>query len=73
MDGQLRVVCYRLTHIRLMELHEAVEKGDIEAVKQLITGGADVNASTSTLYGGTALHTAAYFDGIINCSALREK
>jgi len=43
MDGQLRVVCYRLTHIRLMELHEAVEKGDIEAVKQLITGGADVN------------------------------
>ena len=26
-----------------MELHEAVEKGDIEAVKQLITGGADVN------------------------------
>ena len=44
MDGQLRVVCYRLTRIRLMGLHEAVKKGDIEAVKQLMTGGVDVNA-----------------------------
>ena len=44
MDGQLRVVCYCLTHIRLMELHEAVEKGDIEAVKQHLAAGADVNA-----------------------------
>ena len=38
------MVCYRLTHIRLIELIEAIEKGDIEAVKQHIADGADVNA-----------------------------
>ena len=44
MDGQLRVVCYRLSHFRLMELIEAIQEGDIEAVKQAIADGADVNA-----------------------------
>jgi ankyrin repeat protein len=58
MDGQLRVVCYRLAHIRLMELHEAVEKGDIEAVKQAIADGADVNAKNQD--GQTPLHYAPY-------------
>ena len=55
MDGQLRVVCYRLAHIRLMELNkeliEALLKGDIEAVKQHIAAGADVNAKDAG--GGT--------------------
>ena len=41
--GLIRAVCYRLTHIRLIELIEAIEKGDIEAVKQAIADGADVN------------------------------
>ena len=38
------MVCYRLTHIRLIELIEAIEKGDIEAVKQHLAAGTDVNA-----------------------------
>ena len=46
-----------MTYNRPMELHEAVEKGDIESVKQLMTGGADVNAKgTAEL---TPLHNAA--------------
>ena len=38
------MVCYRLAHIRLIELIEPIEKGDIEAVKQHLAKGADVNA-----------------------------
>ena len=44
------MVCYRLTHIRLIELIEAIEKGDIEAVKQHLAAGADVNAKTKRFY-----------------------
>ena len=52
------MVCYRLTHIRLIELIEAIEKGDIEAVKQHLADGADVNAKTGG--GVTPLHDAAF-------------
>ncbi len=52
------MVCYRLTHIRLIELIEAIEKGDIEAVKQHLAAGADVNAKTGG--GVTPLHDAAF-------------
>ena len=51
------MVCYRLTHIRLIELIEAIEKGDIEAVKQHLAAGTDVNAKTGS--GWTPLHYAA--------------
>ena len=52
------MVCYRLTHIRLIELIEAIEKGNIEAVKQHLAAGADVNAKTGG--GVTPLHDAAF-------------
>ena len=50
-----------MTPIRLMELDIAIQEGDFEAVKQLITD--DVNAITrrSAMYGTTALHMAAYY------------
>ena len=51
------MVCYRLTHIRLIELIEAIEKGDIEAVKQHLADGADVNAKEGE-WGYTPLHSA---------------
>ena len=50
------MVCYRLTHIRLIELIEPIEKGDIEAAKQHLATGADVNAKD--VYGWTPLHHA---------------
>jgi ankyrin repeat protein len=58
MDGQLRVVCYRLANIGLMKekIHEAIEEGDIEAVKQQLAEGADVNAGPEKI---TPLHYAA--------------
>ena len=40
-----------------IDIHEAVETGNIEAVKQAIAGGADVNAKDGD--GGTPLHMAA--------------
>ena len=42
-------------------LHKACKKGDIEAVKQHLASGADVNAKDG-LYGTTPLHHAAYED-----------
>ena len=48
------MVCYRLAHFRLIELIEAIEKGDIEAVKQHLAAGADVNAKDEA--GWTLLH-----------------
>ncbi|MDP6417436.1 MAG: ankyrin repeat domain-containing protein [Gammaproteobacteria bacterium] len=58
------MVCYRLTHIRLIELIETIEKGDIEAVKQHLAAGADVNAGGGLDDNGepllwTPLHLAA--------------
>ena len=50
------MVCYRLAHFRLIELIEAIEKGDIEAVKQHLAAGADVNAKDEE--GWTPLHQA---------------
>ena len=41
-----------------MKLIEAIEKGDIEAVKQHIAVGADVNAKDR--YGATPLHIATH-------------
>jgi predicted component of type VI protein secretion system len=40
-----------------IDIHEAVETGNIEAVKQAIAGGADVNAKNK--YALTPLHAAA--------------
>ena len=40
-------------------LHEAAAEGDIEKVKSLISGGADVNAKDDS--GGTPLHNAVIF------------
>ena len=54
------MVCYRLTHIRLIELIEAIEKGDIEAVKQHLAAGADVNAKDD-FDEWTALHAAVFY------------
>jgi len=41
-----------------MKLIEAIEKGDIEAVKQHIAAGTDVNAKDR--YGATPLHIATH-------------
>ena len=69
------VVCYRLTHFRIMELlttiaavvlvgcgssvdiHQAAYDGDIQAVKQHLVDGTDVNAKDDD--GWTPLHLAA--------------
>ena len=48
--------CYRLAVIRLM--WDAIRNGNIEAVKQAIVDGADVNA-TEDSNGRTPLHAAA--------------
>ena len=53
------MVCYRLAHFRLIELIEAIEKGDIEAVKQHLAAGADVNAKIEANDDQTPLHLAA--------------
>ena len=42
-------------------LHQAVIDGNIEAVKQHIAAGADVNAKTDDPFGWTPLHIAAEF------------
>ncbi len=40
-----------------IDIHEAVEEGDIEAIKQCLAAGADVNKKSAS--GLTALHRAA--------------
>ena len=42
-----------------ISIHDAAIDGNIEAVKQHLAAGADVNAETK--YGGTPLHQAAYY------------
>ena len=46
-----------------MEITEAIEKGDIEVVKQHLAAGADVNANWNRLEpnGYTLLHLAAHW------------
>ena len=46
-----------------MEIIEAIEKGDIEVVKQCLAAGADVNTNWNRLEpnGYTLLHLAAHF------------
>ena len=51
------MVYYRLTHIRLIELIEAIREGDIEAVKQHLAAGTNVNTEDDG--GQTPLHIAA--------------
>ncbi|SVE10197.1 uncharacterized protein METZ01_LOCUS463051, partial [marine metagenome] len=43
-----------------ISIHDAVEKGNIEAVKQHIAAGTDVNAKGGVI-GGTPLHGAVTF------------
>jgi len=51
------VVCYHLTHFRLIKLREAIREGDIEAVKRHLAAGMDVNARDDN--GWNSLHLAA--------------
>ena len=51
------MVCYRLTHFRLIKLREAIREGDIEAVKRHLAAGMDVNAKDDN--GWNPLHLAA--------------
>ena len=44
-----------------MSIHQAVIDRNIEAVKQHIAAGADVNAKTDDPFGWTPLHIAAEF------------
>ncbi len=50
------MVCYRLTHFRLIKLREAIREGDIEAVKRHLAAGMDVNAKDDN--GWNPLHLA---------------
>ena len=43
----------------IQSLHEAATEGDVEKIKTLISGGADVNAKDDS--GGTPLHNAVIF------------
>ena len=43
-------------------LHKACEKGNIEAVKQFLADGADVNGKDDSYGGGTPLHMATIQD-----------
>ena len=43
-----------------ISIHEAAEVGNIEAVKQHLAAGADVNAKSA--HGWTPLHFAAFWD-----------
>ena len=51
------MVCYHLTHFRLIKLREAIREGDIEAVKRHLAAGMDVNARDDN--GWNSLHLAA--------------
>jgi len=42
-----------------ISIHEAAKKGNIEAIKQHLAAGTDVNAKDK--FGGTPLHAAAYW------------
>ena len=42
-----------------VDIHQAAKEGDIEAVKQHLAAGVDVNAKSK--FGRTPLHSAAYY------------
>ena len=44
-----------------ISIHDAAYEGNIEAVKQHLAAGADVNAKTDDPFGWTPLHIAAEF------------
>ena len=41
-------------------LHKAAERGHVDTVRALLSGGADPNLSSTHLYGGTPLHFATW-------------
>jgi len=55
----LSVGCRKKPNAIITTLHKAAEEGNIERVKLLIAGGADVNAMSK--FGDTPLHRSAEF------------
>ena len=51
-----------IKNIFKVTLHKACEKGNIEAVKQFLADGADVNGKDDSHGGGTPLHMATIQD-----------